>query len=78
MDICYLPHGLYQLTLIDDCTRLTKASVLKGRTMAAVLSALPDLSSPQWEKGLKRYLRYYNRQRLHSALNYQTPWAYAQ
>ena len=30
-----------------------------------------------WERGLQRYLRYYNRERLHSTLDYQTPWRYA-
>lgn len=144
MDLQYLPHGLYQLTLIDDCTRLTAATVLKARTMAAVLESLPqmvaafpfplrciqtdngaefgsrvslwlkaqairhtrirprsphqggkvervqrtiqeeywdgvtDPPGPAWERGLQRYLRFYNRQRLHSALHYQTLWAYAQ
>jgi transposase InsO family protein len=43
MDIKYLPEGLYQLTLIDDCSRLTAATVLAGRTQADVIQALPRL-----------------------------------
>jgi transposase InsO family protein len=43
MDIKYLPEGLYQLTLIDDCTRLTAATVLAGRTQVDVIQALPRL-----------------------------------
>jgi transposase InsO family protein len=43
MDIKYLPHGRYQLTLIDDCSRLTAATVLSGRTQQDVIAALPRL-----------------------------------
>jgi len=43
MDIKYLPEGRYQLTLIDDCSRLTAATVLSGRTQADVIEALPRL-----------------------------------
>ena len=43
MDIKYLPEGRYQLTLIDDCSRLTAATVMTGRTQADVISALPRL-----------------------------------
>jgi transposase InsO family protein len=43
MDIKYLPEGRYQLTLIDDCSRLTAATVLSGRTQADVIAALPRL-----------------------------------
>jgi transposase InsO family protein len=43
MDIKYLPHGYYQLTLIDDCSRLTAATVMTGRTQADVTAALPRL-----------------------------------
>jgi transposase InsO family protein len=144
MDIMYLPHGRYQLTLIDDCTRLTAATVLASRTMQAVLAVLPHLldafpfrlrciqtdngpefgqevsrwlrahdirhtrirprcphlngkvervqrtieeeywdglavpPGPAWERGLQRYLRSYNRERLHSALDYRSPWQYYQ
>lgn len=145
MDLKYLPYGRYQLTLIDDCTRLTAAAVLLGRTQADVLHALParlrrafpfplqciqtdngaeferqvsswlrgrgirhtrirprtphlngkvervqrtiqeeywdGVTGPpgrEWEEGLRRYLRSYNRERPHSALDYQTPWQYAQ
>jgi len=35
-------------------------------------------TGPAWERDLQRYLRYYNRERLHSALDYRTPWQYAQ
>jgi transposase InsO family protein len=144
MDLMYLPQGRYQLTLIDDCTRLTGATVLASRTMQTVLAVLPHLldafpfrlrciqtdngpefgqevsrwlsargvrhtrirprcphlngkvervqrtieeeywdgltapPGPAWERGLQRYLRSYNRQRLHSALDYRTPWQYYQ
>lgn len=144
MDLQYLPQGHYQFTLIDDCTRLTAATVLASRTMQAVLAVLPRLleafpfplrciqsdngpefgqevsrwleaqgirhtrirprcphlngkvervqrtiqeehwdgvtasPGPAWEHGLQRYLRFYNRQRLHSALDYRTPWQYYQ
>lgn len=43
MDIKYLPAGRYQLTLIDDCTRMTAATVLSGRTQSDVIEALPRL-----------------------------------
>jgi transposase InsO family protein len=143
MDLMYLPEGRYQLTLVDDCSRLLAATVLTQRTMAAVCSALPRLirafpfpfrciqtdngsefgraltlllrrlgirhthirpRSPHlngkvervqrtareeywdgvgtgpvedWERGLQDYLRFYNRRRLHSALGYTAPMAYA-
>lgn len=144
MDLMYLPQGRYQLTLIDDCTRLTEATVLASRTMQAVLAVLPHLleafpfplrciqtdngpefgqevsrwlrahgirhtrirprcphlngkvervqrtiqeeywdglmtpPGPAWERDLQRYLRLYNRERFHSALDYRTPWQYYQ
>ena len=43
MDIKYLPEGRYQLTLIDDCSRMTAATVLLGRTQKDVIEALPRL-----------------------------------
>jgi transposase InsO family protein len=43
MDIKYLPEGRYQLTLIDDCSRLTAATVMSGRAQADVIEALPRL-----------------------------------
>ena len=43
MDLKYLPQGRYQLTLIDDCSRLLAATVLERRTTAAVCRALPRL-----------------------------------
>jgi len=43
MDIKYLPEGRYQLTLIDDCSRLTAATVMSGRTQKDVIEALPRL-----------------------------------
>ena len=43
MDLKYLPHGLFQLTLIDDCSRYLGARILKRRTTAAVCAALPGL-----------------------------------
>lgn len=43
MDLKYLPQGRYQLTLIDDCSRLLAATVLEARTTAAVCGALPGL-----------------------------------
>ena len=42
-DLKYLPQGRFQLTLIDDCTRLVAATVLTRRTSAAVVAALPRL-----------------------------------
>jgi transposase InsO family protein len=70
MDIKYLPEGRYQLTLIDDCTRLTAATVLGDRTQASVLRAMPRLlaalpfelqciqtdNGPEFERGLSRWL----------------------
>lgn len=43
MDIKYLPEGLFQLTLIDDCSRLAAATVMAGRTQQDVIEALPRL-----------------------------------
>ena len=43
MDLKYLPEGRYQLTLIDDCTRMLAATVLERRTTAAVCRVLPLL-----------------------------------
>ena len=43
MDLKYLPRGLFQLTLIDDCSRYLAASVIARRTSAAVCSALAAL-----------------------------------
>lgn len=43
MDLRYLPRGLFQLTLIDDCSRYLAACVIPKRTMAAVRRALPAL-----------------------------------
>ncbi|HEY8490007.1 MAG TPA: IS481 family transposase [Dehalococcoidia bacterium] len=43
LDLKYLPRGRYQLTLIDDCSRLLAAAVLPARTQAAVCRALPEL-----------------------------------
>jgi len=43
MDLMYLPQGRYQLTLVDDCSRLLAATVLTKRTTAAVCRALPRL-----------------------------------
>jgi transposase InsO family protein len=43
MDVKYLPEGRFQLTLIDDCSRLTAATVLPDRTQATVISAMPRL-----------------------------------
>jgi transposase InsO family protein len=143
MDLMYLPEGRYQLTLVDDCSRLLAATVLTQRTAAAVCLALPRLlrsfpfpfsciqtdngsefgraltfllhrlgirharirpRSPhlngkvervqrtvreehwdgvgpgpleEWERSLQDYLRFYNRRRLHSALGYTPPMAYA-
>jgi len=143
MDLMYLPEGRYQLTLVDDCSRLLAATVLTQRTTAAVCLALPRLlrsfpfpfsciqtdngsefgraltfllrrlgirhthirpRSPHlngkvervqrtvreeywdgvgtgpvedWERGLQDFLRFYNRSRLHSALGYTAPMAYA-
>ncbi len=43
LDRKYLPDERYQLTLIDDCSRMLAATVLTGRTMADVCAALPRL-----------------------------------
>jgi transposase InsO family protein len=43
MDLKYLPHGLFQLTLIDDCSRCLGARILQRRTCAAVCATLPGL-----------------------------------
>jgi transposase InsO family protein len=43
MDLKYLPQGLFQITLIDDCSRVTAARIIEKRTQAAVCSALPGL-----------------------------------
>jgi transposase InsO family protein len=43
MDLKYLPERRFQLTLIDDCSRIVAGTVLTGRTTAAVCSALPGL-----------------------------------
>jgi len=45
MDIKYLPQGRFQLTLIDDCSRMTAATVLVGRRQRDVVQALPRLVS---------------------------------
>lgn len=45
MDLKYLPHGRYQLTLIDDCSRFLAAAVIEKRTSEAVCNALPVLLS---------------------------------
>lgn len=70
MDIKYLPEGRFQLTLIDDCSRLTAATVLNDRTQASVIEAMPRLlgafpfelrciqtdNGPEFERGLSRWL----------------------
>ena len=43
MNLQYLPHGRYQLTLVDDCSRYLAATVLEKRTTAVVCRALPRL-----------------------------------
>lgn len=43
LDLKYLPEDRYQLTLIDDCSRMLAATVLTGRTMQDVCGALPTL-----------------------------------
>jgi transposase InsO family protein len=144
MDLKYLPDDRYQLTLIDDCSRLLAATVLTGRTMQDVAQALPRLlaqfpfairciqsdngsefqsdvtellaahairhahTRPRcphlngkvervqrtcqeecwdgvppgpvaaWEHDLQAYVRFYNTQRLHSAIDYDTPARFAQ
>jgi len=143
MDLMYLPEGRYQLTLVDDCSRLLAATVLTQRTTPAVCRVMPYLlrsfpfpfsciqtdngsefgraltfllrrlamrhtrirpRSPhlndkverpqrtvreeywdgigprpveEWERGLQDYLRFHTRRRLHSALGYTAPTAYA-
>jgi transposase InsO family protein len=143
LDLKYLPHGRFQLTLVDDCSRYLAATVLTRRTSAAVCAALPVLlarlpfpvrciqtdngsefgqalthllnrlgirhtrirprsphlngkvervqrtvqeeywdgvtrgSRAAWEHGLQAYVRFYNTQRLHSALGYTAPARYA-
>jgi transposase InsO family protein len=70
MDIKYLPEGRFQLTLIDDCSRLTAATVLPDRTQTTVIKAMPGLlaafpfelrciqtdNGPEFERGLSRWL----------------------
>lgn len=46
-----------------------KADVIHGRTVASVA---------ELRGHLRRYLRYYNHRRLHSALGYQSPVDYEQ
>ena len=143
MDLKYLPQDRYQLTLVDDCSRMLAATVLEKRTTAAVCRALPGLletfpfqlrciqtdngsefghdltallrrldirhtrirprsphlngkvervqrtvqeefwdaigpgSVEQWQRFLQDYLRFYNRTRQHSALDYTPPLSYA-
>lgn len=43
VDLKYLPDGRFQLTLVDDCSRMLAAAVLARRTAAAVCAALPTL-----------------------------------
>jgi transposase InsO family protein len=43
MDLKYLPRGLFQLTLIDDCSRYLAACIISKRTTAAVCEVLPAL-----------------------------------
>ena len=43
LDRKYLPEDRYQLTLVDDCSRMLAATVLTGRTMRDVAEALPRL-----------------------------------
>ena len=43
MDLKYLPQDRYQLTLVDDCSRMLAATVLEARTTAAVCRVLPGL-----------------------------------
>jgi transposase InsO family protein len=45
MDIKYLTYGRFQLTLIDDCSRMTAATVMRGRAQRDVVEALPRLLS---------------------------------
>jgi len=70
MDIKYLPDRRYQLTLIDDCSRVTAGTVLADRTQATVIAAMPGLlaafpfvlrcvqtdNGPEFERGLSRWL----------------------
>jgi transposase InsO family protein len=43
MDLKYLADGRFQLTLVDDCSRLLAAAVLSRRTAGAVCAALQPL-----------------------------------
>ena len=43
MDLKYLADGRFQLTLVDDCSRVLAAAVLARRTAAAVCAAVPAL-----------------------------------
>lgn len=43
MDLKYLPQDRFQLTLIDDCSRVVAATVLERRTSAAICEAVPAL-----------------------------------
>ncbi len=43
LDLKYLPESRYQLTLVDDCSRLLAAGVLEKRTTAAVRQVIPQL-----------------------------------
>jgi transposase InsO family protein len=143
-DLKYLPQDHFQLTLIDDCSRLLAAAVLPDRTQQTVVAALASLldqfpfpvqvlqtdnggefgqdcsrmlaargirhahirprtphlngkvervqrtcaeefwdgidpasAAVHWQPLLKRYLAFYNEQRLHSALGYRAPAQYA-
>ena len=43
MDLMYLPQRRFQLTLVDDCSRVLATTVLTQRTTAAVCRVLPHL-----------------------------------
>lgn len=43
LDLKYLPQDRFQLTLVDDCSRVVAAAVLTRRTSAAVCAELPAL-----------------------------------
>jgi transposase InsO family protein len=144
-DLKYLPQEHFQLTLIDDCSRLLAATVLPDRTQATVVPALgrlldqfgfpvrvlqtdnggefgqdctalltqrgirhahirprtphlngkvervqrtcaeefwdgldPASDPAAWEMQLQGFVHHYNTQRLHSALGYKSPAAYAE